>query len=798
MFAATTLLYPCLLVVLCLGAGLLLDRLAGTLLPAALLIPVGSAVLIAVSQLSTYAYPLAPATPYLLLLVALAGYVFARARARAVLRSLRARPWVVTASLLAYAFALAPVLAAGRPSFSSFMALSDSAVHLIGADFLISHGQHYANLDLSNSYGQFINGYYNTSYPSGADTLFGAGARLIGLPLIWAFQPFNAFMLASGVGPAWMLARRMNLTDPLAAAAALSTVLPAVVFAYELFGSVKEISALPMILTLGALVSTHRVWLHGAPARAIPFALVLAAGVSALGVAFGAWALAAAMVLAVVLIEEMIRSRRIARPLIAVGVAAACLLIAAWPTWANVSGSIKVAQSIAVTSNPGNLQSPLRAIQVFGVWLGGSYKLSPAGTALTLTHALIAITFLAALLGALQLMRIRAHALAAWLALMLLVWLVVSESVTTWGGAKALMLTSPAVVLLAWGGVGALRRIPSPRVAALAPTGLALMLLAGPLASDAFQYHSSNLAPTARYDELASLNSRFAGRGPALFEDFDEYSLYELRSLDVGGPDFVYAPPSLAAAAGGYGRPVRLDALAPAALAPYPLIVTRVDPTTPRPPAAYRLLWHGSYYEVWGRAAGARPALVHRSLAGNAAQRCRAIGAVAGSAAFTTRLVAAARPPLISISLAGATHPRGWGRQRHGFVMKRPGRLVAEFAVPSGGAWELWVQGQIMPSVALAIDGHRVGSVGGALSGNSLVPDTIGPLAVSLAAGTHRLSVTRGAATLAPGDGGSAVLHAIFLTAAASSPAGTLTQTSTPRWRSLCGRHYDWVELLDA
>ena len=70
----------------------------------------------------------------------------------------------------AYAIALAPVLAAGRASFSSYMALADSAVHLAGADYLLHHGQHYAHLDLRNSYGQVINNYYNSNYPSGADT----------------------------------------------------------------------------------------------------------------------------------------------------------------------------------------------------------------------------------------------------------------------------------------------------------------------------------------------------------------------------------------------------------------------------------------------------------------------------------------------------------------------------------------------------------------------------------------------------------------------------------------------------
>ncbi|MGA9874751.1 MAG: hypothetical protein WBQ21_02985, partial [Solirubrobacteraceae bacterium] len=66
MFVLTTLVYPVVLALLCLGAALLVDRISGGFLPGALLPAVGAAALIAVSQLSTYAAPLAPATPYLL------------------------------------------------------------------------------------------------------------------------------------------------------------------------------------------------------------------------------------------------------------------------------------------------------------------------------------------------------------------------------------------------------------------------------------------------------------------------------------------------------------------------------------------------------------------------------------------------------------------------------------------------------------------------------------------------------------------------------------------------------------
>ena len=142
-----------------------------------------------------------------MLALALAGLALGAARVRALAARARKLGRWLWVPLLAYVLALAPVLLSGRATFSSFMALADSAVHMLGADYLLRHGQHYAHLDLRNSYGQFLAAYYGGGYPSGADTLLGGSAKLIGAPVIWAFQPFNAFMLATAAGPAWLLAR---------------------------------------------------------------------------------------------------------------------------------------------------------------------------------------------------------------------------------------------------------------------------------------------------------------------------------------------------------------------------------------------------------------------------------------------------------------------------------------------------------------------------------------------------------------------------------------------------------------
>src|SRR5436305_13374258 len=100
-----------------------------------------------------------------MLALALGGAVAGAPRLRELVATAARRPLLAAGPILAYALALAPVLVAGRTTFSSFMALADSAVHMIGADYLIHHGQSYGHLDLANSYGRFISAYYGTSYP---------------------------------------------------------------------------------------------------------------------------------------------------------------------------------------------------------------------------------------------------------------------------------------------------------------------------------------------------------------------------------------------------------------------------------------------------------------------------------------------------------------------------------------------------------------------------------------------------------------------------------------------------------
>ncbi|MEA2356147.1 MAG: hypothetical protein QOD61_2276 [Solirubrobacteraceae bacterium] len=799
-FVLVTLVYPVLLAGLCLGAGLLVDRAAGGFLPGALLPVVGAAGLIGASQLTTDVPSLAPATPGVIAGLAAAGFLVGWRRTLALGRTGWSGLGGAVLAVLAYLVALAPVLLAGRPTFSGYGVLPDSALHMIGADYLIRHGQEYAGLDLQNSYGQYISAYFNTSYPSGSHTLFGASARLLGVPLVWALQPFCAFILATAVGPGLVLARRVGLSGAWAGLAALTVAVPALVYGYELVASLKEMTALPLILGLGALVVVHRTWVTGPPNRAIPFALVAVAGVSALGVAFGAWALGAVVVVAAIVVGQAVAGRGgLGRSLGLAAVGVIVALVAGWPTWTDLHGSLQVAQGIAGTSNPGNLTAPLHIEQVLGSWLSGSYRHRvPMGPARTVTYVLIGVTLASTLIGAIHVVRTRAYALGAWIGLLLVLWVGLTQYGATWSDAKLLVLTSPVAVLLAWAGVAGLRASP---LRLLAPI-LGLVIAGGIIASDVVEYHSTDLAPTARYEEMAALNTRYAGRGPVLFTDFDEWSLYVLRDLDVGGPDFIFPPVGLERVATGHGDPVDLDRIGAATFGGYPLIITRRDPRASRPPSAYGLDFEGTYYQVWARRPGAPVALAHVRLSGRRRIGCptvRRLARVAG--AHRAQLVSAAPVEVVAIDLAATRHP-DWEvahPRSVGLLMTRHGRLDATFRVPRAGVWDVWVQGEIMPRVGIGVDGRRLGSIASEVSGSVFNEDTMTPVPVALTAGTHRLTLDRGGLTPDPGDGGSAILHAVFVTRAGTAGTHEAMRVTPPaRWRSLCGKRLDWLEVTSA
>src|SRR5262249_33722585 len=140
--------------------------------------------------------------------------------------------------------------------------------------------------------------------------------------------------------------------------------------------------------------------------------------------------------------------------------------------------------------------------------------------------------------------------------------------------------------------------------------------------------------------------------------------------------------------------------------------------------------------------------------------------------------------------------PARWGDPRKGIIIGTAGRLSAAFAAPTAGASELWLQGDVMPPLRVSLDERPLASIGAQLGGDSVVRNILTPLPVSVSAGRHRVSLSRTSSVLAPGDGGSAILYAMFLTPVRAAGQDPLRVVPPSRWHSLCGRSYDWIEVV--
>jgi hypothetical protein len=128
--------------------------------------------------------------------------------------------------------------------------------------------------------------------------------------------------------------------------------------------------------------------------------------------------------------------------------------------------------------------------------------------------------------------------------------------------------------------------------------------------------------------------------------------------------------------------------------------------------------------------------------------------------------------------------------------MDGEGRLWSSFSVPRAGVYQLWLQGEAMPTMRVKIDDRQVASVGGQISGNGDSPDPLTPIRVRLGAGRHTLSIVRSGFSLAPGAGSEAYLQAIYFTPAGFGGQQHLQTVSPAHWRSLCGAHLDWIEVV--
>lgn len=808
---ASWILFPAVAVAVGLGHGLLVERVSGRRLPGVLLVPLGVAGFTAVSQVTTWWSWSTWATTPLVVLVALAGYAVGHRR----LRAARLDGWALAAALGAFAVFAAPIVLSGDATFAGYTVLGDTAIHFIGADALPRHGHDFASLAPS-SYRSALEGYYGASgYPSGGPTGIGALRPLTGQDVAWVFQPYLALLVAMLALTLYVLAGSIVRRAPLRALVAFVAAQPTLVFGYALQGSVKEIGmafCVPLLCAGAAVAARAPARASEAARQALPLAVAAAAAVAFVGLSAAVWIVPLALGTLVVLARHSDGARA---PVAAATSFAGVLVVLGLPAWLGLRGYLDVTAGVVTTNTEfGNLFHPLLTRQAGGIWLAGDYR------TIDLVHRrptnlLIAVEVVALALGLVAVARRRVAPIAAYAAISLLAWLYIKHAGSPWAIGKVLTISSPAVVFLAM--IGAATAIESRvgrvrRMRQVLAAGLAIVVGGAVIVSNGFAYGQTSLAPRARFDELAAIGRAYAGQGPLLDPEFEQFAKHFLRSdaVDLPAEPWQVREPVRADGAlarrvpfPGGGGEIDVDAFDLRYVERFRTIVVRTGPLGSRPPSNYGRVRHGRFYDVWQRRAdlAQERILLHIGLGGArtasgtiSCQTLRALGWLA--AAADGRLAYVPRPQVPRVIPALGWHPHYWtGDPADAFILhpQKAGRVTRIVDLPRGGRYGLWLEGSFGREVRIAIDGRSAGAVANRIDGRR-VTELVG--VANLAAGRHHIVFEVGGPTLAPGEhGANRRLGPLYL--APTDPARALGVRSVrpSQWPQICGRALDWVEV---
>lgn len=729
-------LFPVLVALLSLGWGLLVEWMSRARLSGLLMLPVGLAAIIVVTRAAMWLDLTAELAAPLAVVGAVAGLVAGRER----LRERQLDSWAAAAALVVFVVFAAPIVLSGSATFAGYTILGDTAVHFVLVDHIGTHGTDLAGLPPS-SYRSTLEAYFASGYPLGAHAALGAARQLAFLDVAWAFQPFLSFVAAMlALTLAGLLRDTVRSPWRRAAVAALAAQ-PALVYAYAMQGSIKEIVTLWLVPLLAALVAAValREDARFQLSHALPLGVASAAGVAAIGVAVAAW-LAPMLLVGLLLVARRQAPDWRRTGLLAAGFAVVVGLMSL-PTLIDLGDYLDVTGDVVTSQEElGNLLGPLNSAQVFGVWLTGDFRLKPEMASgidkLEATYALIGLAAAVGVMGAIWLARRRSLGPLLFLVVSLIALVYVTRRGSPWADAKALAIASPAALLAAGLGAVALEA----RGARLEALALGLALAGGVVGSNALIYHDVSLAPRERLAELEDVNDRADGSGPLLYTEFEEMAKHFLRDADpVGASEAFWVPgltPQLREGGGArFGFPVDVGDLNPTDVRRFGAIVQRRSPDGGRPPAGYRLDWRGRYYELWVRGAGPTEPPVE---------------------------------PAAEFVTAEAELPSGWApRQDDPSLVQTigPGTIAGRLRVPHAGRYHVWLRGSFGREVEALIDGRRAGAVSDELAqpGHWI---ELGEIA--LGDGRHQVELIREGGDLSPGNGdGPRSLGSLVLTPSA-------------------------------
>ncbi len=763
--------FPALMLVLCAGAGLAVRRVTGPdAVPAVLILPLGLAVLVVVAGLFCYFSSLAPLAAPAFVVVGVGGLLLGRGSiSRAMGRRGRGMDlWAAAAGLGAFALVAAPIVLSGKPGFTGYAHIVDISYELDLSAHLAHSGREIPADGLS-AYQIVMKKYLSAGYPGGGPWTLGALSNLTPVDLSWLYQPFLAFVAAMSGLSLYSLLRPLVANRALRSLGAFIAAQPNVLYAYTLAGGIKELCTSSFLLLVAALFVP--VMKRVRPGRAI---LAVPVAFSATFASFSLTTLPwlGALCAGVGVTLLVLQRNRVATLLGSAQIAAVAFVLSL-PTFAV---AFKLLPYVTGTGpvDLGNLAAPVPAISAAGVWISGDARFPQDAHQLP-SEVLAVVVLVLAACGLLLAIRRRAWSLA-WLGVAGVVALYyVTHRYGPWIQFKAYCITSPIALLLAFAGAGALlqsvgergrrtaaaaRRLLGRMTPVIQVTVLVavLAIAGGVLVGNALLYHDVTLSPYARLHNLQQIGERFAGQGPTLTPDFEEYAEYYLRDgrqdSMVNGPAVGLRPGVNRETEAGGMFAYDLNEFSPSFVQSFRTIVMRRNPLASRPPSNYRLVEISPYYEVWQRAQPARVVYAHVAFklpADHERAACAEAKRLARKAGPSARL-AYTFGPLGYVQVDGSNMVLSGGFSSSGgtIIAVGAGRATREQPIPAAGTYDLFLNGSFGRPVDVSIDGRHVGT--GAYQ-VSYPGQWIEIGSQRLSKGVHSIEITRGGVSLHPGNG---------------------------------------------
>lgn len=749
--------FPAVLALLCAGSGVVVGLAAGVRLPLPMLLPAGYALVVVVAGFLVWVpHGAVLATPAVALL-AVIGLVLAMAR-RPARPSGRSLVPLVVAGLTFLAYG-ASVLATGTPTYAGYVSLDDSATWFALTDRVLETGRSLDGLAPS-SYEATLDANLGGGYPVGALLPFGIAARLSGVDLAWAFQPYLCVLAALLALGLYALAERVVARPAVSAAIAIVAAQPALLYAFGLWAGVKELAAAALIPLACLAAREARTF------RMASFAgIAVGALVGVLSAGGAVWLLGAGAIW----VALAARERRWA----ALGGLVVAAAVAALPALATASTFFTdtTREVLGSAAELGNLAGPLDPLQIAGIWPAGDFRTAP--DARLLTVALVALVAALAVLGVGIGWRRRAWPVLAYVTTAAVGVTAIAVFGSPWVDAKAMATASPAVLLAAGLGCVGLGRRVHPAAGMVAGAAVA----AGVLWSNVLAYGDVWLAPHDQLAELERIGDRFAGEGPALMTEYQPVGVrHFLRRLDPeGSSELRRRPvPLLDGSLLEKGSWADLDEHRYDAIAAYRTLVLRRSPVASRPSSAYALRWRGAWYEVWQRGEPPAPDVsAHTGLGTWSSPASPApCDTVLGLAAGGGTIGTVTRPSLVLLLAVPAEG------------------TATTFTLPRAARVRVWLGGSVLTRVRARIDGRPAGSHGYHLGRDG---QYLALGETDLPQGTHRLELVFDDPGAAPGTRASA--QPVGPVVIEELPARrTVVAVEAARANELCGLALDWLE----